>query len=414
MRITLLCHYFYPEIGAPSARLFEMAKTWVEMGHDVEVITCFPNHPTGNIPEQYKGMLRKKEYLEGITVYRNYVYATPNEGFLKKTLGHLSFMVSSILLSTFSIKKTDVVIVSSPTLFSVLSGYVIALLRRAPFIFEVRDLWPDAIIKLGVLKNKFIIKVLEGMEYFFYKKSKKIVVVTQAFKKLIAARGIEPSKIDVITNGVDLELFNKHLAYENKEDLINKYGWENKKILLYVGAHGISQGLSTLLDVANKLKEHEELRFVFIGEGAEKKRLQALADDMQLTNVQFINGQAKEMIPLFYSCAFLSFVILRDLPMFEGYIPSKMFEIMGSGCPIVAALSGEAADILRESEGAIVVPPENVEMIAGAVTELVNDKEKREIMSSKGFSYVEQNYSRHKLASRYLDIMHDVVKEKKQ
>jgi len=185
MRIVVICHYFYPEIGAPSARLFEMSKRWVSQGHEVSVVTCFPNHPTGIIPEEYQGKKYMLETIEGIQIYRNYVYATPNEGFIKKTLGHLSFVISSIILSLFRIQRPDVIIVSSPTLFSVISGYVFSLIRRAPFVFEVRDLWPDAIIKLGILTNKPIIRCLEWMEMFLYRRSKKVVVVTEAFKKHI-------------------------------------------------------------------------------------------------------------------------------------------------------------------------------------------------------------------------------------
>ncbi|WP_082053398.1 glycosyltransferase family 4 protein [Gordoniibacillus kamchatkensis] len=249
MKIVVICHYFYPEIGAPSARLFEMAKRWVAQGNEVSVVTCFPNHPTGVIPPKYKGKMFMLEMVEGIQIYRNFVYATPNEGFFKKTIGHLSFMMSSIFQSMFRIAKPDIIIVSSPTLFSVISGYIFSIFKRTPFIFEVRDLWPDAIVKLGLLKNQWVIRMLEGLEMYLYRKSKKVVVVTEAFRKQIAARGISETKIDVVTNGVDTEVFNKKTLHNNNE-LRKEFGWEDKRILLYVGAHGISQGLSTLVYVA--------------------------------------------------------------------------------------------------------------------------------------------------------------------
>jgi glycosyltransferase involved in cell wall biosynthesis len=410
MKITVICHYFYPEIGAPSARLFEMAKRWVEEGHQISVVTCFPNHPTGVIPEQYRGMKFMIEQIDGITIYRNFVYATPNEGFSKKVLGHISFVLSSIVQSMFRIEKPDVIIVSSPTLFSVISGYVFSLFRRAPFVFEVRDLWPDAIIKLGVLKNRFVIRILESMEMFLYRRSTKVVVVTHAFKKELSERGVPDKKIEVITNGVDTTIFDKEILVPNDE-LRKEYGWGDRKILLYVGAHGISQGLSTLIEVAKSMSDCKDALFVFVGEGSEKLKIQELSNHYGLDNVQFISSLNKERIPLFYSTAYLSFVPLRNLPVFEAYIPSKMFEILGSGCPIVASISGEAAEILERSQGAIVVEPEHITQIEHVVRQLLNNDKQRDQLSYQGYQFVKDNYSRAMLADRYLGVLEDIIKE---
>jgi glycosyltransferase involved in cell wall biosynthesis len=408
MKITVICHYFYPEIGAPSARLFEMAKSWVAIGHEVSVVTCFPNHPTGIIPPEYSGKFFMMETVEGIKIYRNYVYATPNEGFIKKTLGHISFVFSSIFQSMFRIEKPDIFIVSSPTLFSVISGYLFSIFRRTPFIFEVRDLWPDAIVKLGILKNKWAVRILEGLEMFLYHRSKKVVVVTEAFKAQIAKRGIQESKIDIVTNGVDMEVFNKN-ALRKETALREEFGWGNKRILLYVGAHGISQGLSTLIQVAKKIEDVNDVMVVFVGEGAEKKKLQSMSDELGLRNIQFIPSQPKERIPDFYAEAELSFVPLRNLPMFDAYIPSKMFEILGSGCPIVASLSGEAAEILRHSDGAIVVEPENVNEIVGAALSILDNPVLREDLSENGYRFVKEYYSREALALKYLSIIKNLI-----
>ncbi|MFD0673661.1 glycosyltransferase family 4 protein [Cohnella sp. GCM10027633] len=408
MKIVVICHYFYPEIGAPSARLFEMAKRWVDQGHEVQVVTCFPNHPTGIIPENYRGNRYMAEVVEGIKIHRNYVYATPNEGFFKKTLGHVSFMISSICLSLFRISKPDVIIVSSPTLFSVISGYIFSLFKRKPYIFEVRDLWPDAIIKLGVLKNKMIIKTLTVMEMFLYKRSKKVVVVTNSFKEDLVSRGVPPGKVDVITNGVDTTIFNRD-DMPAVEPLRQEFGWGDKKVLLYVGAHGISQGLGTIIEAAKEMLNDSDVLFVFVGEGAEKKKLIDLAAGYGLSNVQFISPQDKHRIPLFYKASYLSFVPLRNLPMFDAYIPSKMFEILGSGCPIVASISGESAEILERSGGALVVEPENVSAIVQSVRKLLSDSELREKLSHQGSEFVNGHYSRMALADKYIGIMKEVT-----
>jgi glycosyltransferase involved in cell wall biosynthesis len=409
VRILVICHYFYPEIGAPSARILEMSQRWVAEGHEVSVVTCFPNHPTGVIPEEYRGKRFMIEEFQGIRVYRNYVYATPNGGFLKKTIGHLSFMISSVIFSLPRVTRPDVIIVSSPTFFSVISGYLFSLFLRTPFIFEVRDLWPDAVVKLGVLRNRALIKCLEAIEMFLYRRSSKIVVVTQRFKDILCERGLPPNKIEVITNGVDTKFFTDDRTTTGC-DLINEYGWSGKRILLYAGAHGISQGLWVLLKLAERLQDQQDVLFVFVGEGAEKKNLQKMAKQLSLSNVQFIDGQPKNKIREFYKAAYLSFVPLRDIPMFESYIPSKMFEILGSACPIVASLSGEAASILRNSGGALVVDPEDLDGLEHATRFLLEHPEVACEMGKLGADYVRRNFSRDTLSRRYLEVMNDLVR----
>jgi glycosyltransferase involved in cell wall biosynthesis len=402
VKVIIVCHYFYPEIGAPSSRWLDIGKVWAASGHEVLVITAFPNHPTGVIPAPYRGKLRMTERIEGMTIHRNYVYATPNEGIFKKTIGHLSFMISSVLFSLFKVKRPDVVIVSSPTLFSVVSGYMFSLVHRAPFVFEVRDLWPDAIVKLGMMSNRFMIRALEKLEMFMYERSRLIVTVTEAFKRNIVHRGIARTKVEVITNGVDVSLFHERTGGKG-DDLATRMGWHGYKVLLYAGAHGISQGLSTLLDVAKGLQDEQELLFVFIGEGAEKKALMHYARELQLTNVQFLEPLTdKEQLLQLYHAAYVSFVPLRNLPLFDDYIPSKMFEILASGCPIIASISGEAAEILRLSGGAMVVPPEQVEELVVAVRWLVANPDKRATYAEQGRQYVQLNYSRQLLAEQYM------------
>jgi len=402
MRIVVLCHYFPPEIGAPSARLYEMARHWVDFGNEVHVVTCFPNHPTGIIPDEYKGLKYKYEMMDGIHVHRNYVYATPNKGFVKKTLGHISFMFSSVLISMKEIKKPDVIITSSPTFFSMFSGYWYSLRKKAPFILEIRDLWPAAMIELGVMKKGFITNILEKMELFFYRKSKKLIMVTKSFKENVVDRGIDGNKVHVITNGVNQKLF---YPKEKNKLIIDKYELDDKFIISYVGAHGISQNLSTILKVAKGLEKEKDIQFLFIGEGAEKDKLKDIASEQEISNVTFIDSQPKELIPEFYNISDISLIPLKNIELFKTFIPSKMFEIMACGIPIVASLEGEAADILNESKAAEVVKPDNPEEIMQAIIKLKNDKVLLEKLRENGPTFVEKNYSRRKLAEKYLEII---------
>src|SRR5690625_720120 len=313
MRIVVISHYFPPEIGAPSARLYEMAKHWVDLGNEVHVVTCFPNHPTGVIPEEYRGKKYMYEEMDGIHVHRNYVYATPNKGFIKKTLGHISFMFTSVLFSMRKIKEPDVIITSSPTFFSIFSGYWYSLRKKALFVLEIRDLWHAAVIELGVMKKGLITNILEKIEMFFYRKSKKLIMVTNSFKDNVVDRGIDSNKVHVITNGVNQELF--YPRVKNKE-IINKYELKDKFVISYVGAHGISQNLSSILKVAKDLEKKElDIQFLFIGEGAEKEKLKNIACQQQINNVTFIDAQPKEMIPEFYNTSDICLIPLKSIEL---------------------------------------------------------------------------------------------------
>lgn len=405
MRIVVICHYFPPEIGAPSARIYEMARHWVGLGNEVHVVTCFPNHPTGIIPEEYKGKKYMYEMLNGIHVHRNYVYATPNKGFIKKTLGHISFMFSSVIFSMKRIKKPDVIITSSPTFFSIFSGYCYSLRNKVPFILEIRDLWPAAMIELGVMKKGLITDILEKMELFFYRKSKRLIMVTKAFKDNVVSRGIDGNKVHVITNGVNQDMF---YPRKRNEFIIKSYDLRNKFIVSYMGAHGISQNLTSILKAAEALKGYDDIRFLFIGEGAEKDQLKETAREYNLNNVIFIDSQPKEMMPEFYCTSDICLIPLKKIELFRTFIPSKMFEIMACGIPIVASLEGEASDILMESNAAIVVEPDNFEEIKKAILKLKYDKELFNKLKENGPAFVEHNYSRKSLAEKYLDIVRNV------
>lgn len=405
MKIIVICHYFPPEIGAPSARIYEMARHWVDLGNEVHVITCFPNHPIGVIPDEYKGMKYKYEIMDGIHVHRNYVYATPNKGFVKKTFGHISFMISSVVISMRKIKKPDVVITSSPTFFSIFSGYWYSLRKKVPFVLEIRDLWPAAMIELGVMKEGLVTNILEKMELFFYRKCKSLIMVTKSFKNNVINRGIDGKKVHVITNGVNQELF---YPREKNKSLIAKYNLKNKFVISYIGAHGISQNLSTILKVAKALKHEKEIQFLFVGEGAEKDKLKAIVNHENINNVKFIDSQPKEIIPEFYNTSDICLIPLKKIELFKTFIPSKIFEIMACGIPIVASLEGEAADILKDSRSALVVEPDNPEKIKQAILKLKEDKSLYNQFKENGPIFVERNYSRKKLAEKYLDIISNI------
>lgn len=407
MKIALLTHYFWPELGAPSARLLEMGREWAALGHEVTVVTNFPNHPTGVVPQAYRGRSFEVEETFGLRILRCRTYATPNRGIAKRTLGHLVFMTQAVLQATPHLRGTDVIVASSPTLFSVVAAWLIALRLRAPYVFEVRDLWPAIFVELGVLKSRFLINCLERLELFLYRRARAVVTVTRAFAADIARRGIEPGKLHVVPNGVDLAAFEPGPADAALRARLG-YG-PSDVVALYCGAHGISHALSRLLDVAERLRGDPRIRFLLVGEGAEKEALVERARALGLANVSFHDSVPRAEVPALYRSADVCLVPLRAVPLFRSFIPSKMFEILACGRAVLASLEGEAAEILEASGAAIVVPPEDVEAIAAALTRLAAVPGLRAELAAHGRPYVAAHFDRRVLARRYLEVLERVA-----
>ena len=406
MRIVIVTHYFPPEIGAPQARLSDLARMWAEAGHDVHVLTGMPNHPTGVVPDEYRGRFRCSERVDGYRVTRCWLYATPNEGIVKKTLGHLSFMVSSVVLGFRGIGRPDVIVVSSPTFFSIGSAWLLARLKRSRLVVEIRDLWPAIFVELGVLTNRQAIAVLERLELAAYRASDAIVVVSEGFREHIAARGISSAKIHTIRNGVDIDRF--LVADQPDQQWRAKLGAGDDLLVLYIGAHGISQGLSTVVEAAALLTDRP-IHLALVGEGADKPRVLGRIQDLAVQNVTSHPGVPRDEVQAVLSAADICLVPLRDVPLFTTFIPSKIFELLAAGKVIVASVAGESAEILREA-GAVVVAPEDPAALAGALRNLANDPARRREMSIQGRAYVEKNFDRRVLAQRYEEVLDGVVR----
>jgi glycosyltransferase involved in cell wall biosynthesis len=403
LRIAYFCQYFVPEIAAPAARVSELAREWAEAGHHVTVVTGLPNHPTGRVPEAYRSIVFRRESMGPFEVWRNWLYATPNEGVLKKTLSHLSFMLSTLILTVPRLRRTDVLVVSSPTFFVVITVCLAHWFWRVPYIFEVRDLWPGVFVELGILKNRFVIRMLEALEMFLYRRAALVVVVTESFRDVLIRRGLSPQHVEVITNGVDVEMFRPR---PKAAQLIRQqHQCESRFMVLYIGAHGISHALSSILEVAERFRDEPDVCFMFVGDGAEKERLVRAAETKDLANVRFLPSQPRDTVPSWYASADVVLVPLRNIPVFDTFIPSKMFEILASERPIVASLRGEARRILERSGGALVVDPEDVDGIVEAIRTLRADGDLRDRMTQRGGAFVRSEYDRRVLAARYFQLL---------
>jgi glycosyltransferase involved in cell wall biosynthesis len=402
MRIIIITHYFPPEIGAPQARLSALAAAWAANGDDVTVLTGMPNHPTGVIAPQYRGAIRRRECRDGYRVLRTWLYATPNEGMARKTIGHLSFMITSVLLGGRASGPADVVVVSSPTFFAVGAGWLLARVKRARLVVEVRDLWPAIFSELGVLTNRRVIRLLERLELAAYAAADTVIVLSDGFRANLIGRGVPADKVHTIRNGVCPGEFDPGAPADAR--LRARLGaGPADRLVLYAGTHGISQGLASVADAAARLTG-EEIRFAFVGEGADKQRLLRRVTELGLRNVTLLPGIPHEQVPTLLAAADICLVPLRDVPLFSSFIPSKMFEYLAAGKPVVGAVAGEAAQILREA-GALVVPPADSAALSAAIQTLAADPRRRQAMGRQGRSYVEKYFDRAALAGLYRKLL---------
>jgi glycosyltransferase involved in cell wall biosynthesis len=404
-RVLLLTHYFPPEAGAPQARLSALAGAWAAAGDDVTVLTGMPNHPTGVLPPEYRRAIVRRERRDGYRVVRTWLYATPNEGFVRKTLCHLSFMITSVLLGGLLCGRADTVVVSSPTFFSIGSAWLLARLKRARLVVEVRDLWPAIFVELGVLTNRRLIGLLERLELAAYAAADQVVVVSDGFRTNLIERGVPAEKVHTVRNGVALDRFRPGaLDSAERERARARLGARPCDCLvLYAGTHGISHALPAVADAAARLSG-KPVHFAFVGDGADKPRLQRRASELGLDNVTLAAAVPPDQVPGLLEAADICLVPLRDVPLFATFIPSKMFEYLAAGRPVIGSVTGEPAQILREA-GAVVVPPEDSEALAFAVRELAGDPGRREAMGRQGRAYVERFFDRAELAREYRKLL---------
>ncbi len=403
MHLLFLTDNFPPEVNAPASRTFEHCREWVRKGHRVTVITCAPNFPKGKVFDGYQNKAFQTETVEGIEVIRVWSYITANEGFVRRILDYLSFMASAIVASP-RVRGVDLVIGTSPQFFTAVAAYVVSRMKRIPYVFELRDLWPESIKAVGAMKESFAIRMLERLEMFLYRKAARIVSVTESFKQVLMRRGIESTKIEVVTNGVDVSQFKPR---PKDPELTRKLGLEGKFVAGYIGTHGMAHALETLLQAADRLRG-QNFAFIFLGDGARKQTLREMADQMKLDNVVFIDSVPKADVPKYWSLLDVSIIHLRKTELFTTVIPSKLFECMGMGIPVLHGVEGESADIVRREQVGIPFEPEGVDQLCEALQSLKSDparlaRFREQCLRAAG------NYDRTYLALRMLKVLEDAA-----
>jgi colanic acid biosynthesis glycosyl transferase WcaI len=408
MRILYLSQYFPPEPGAPAARVSELSKAWVEAGHDVTVLTAMPNHPTGVVPPEYQGKAFLRENWHGVDVCRTWIYAAANKGFAKRSLAYASYSVSASMLAQWRVPEPDIVLATSPQLLCGVAGAAVSATKRKPFVLEIRDLWPESIVAVGALPRQHpVIKGLEVVEKSLYRAANHVVVVTDAFKENLESRGVPSSKLSVIKNGVDLGRFKPS---DRNTALRAKLGWSEKFVCAYVGTHGMAHGLDAVLDTAKELLVDDRVRFLFVGEGAERIRLQKRIDDEGIANAKMLGVLPRDAMNEVYATADLCLVPLRKTELFTTVIPSKIFEIFAMARPVLLSVDGEARAIVERAEGGRFVPPEDVAQMADGIRYYVNQPEEAARAGLRGEGFVRREFDRSRLAADYLQILERVAR----
>ncbi|MFP3867797.1 MAG: glycosyltransferase family 4 protein [Desulfobacteraceae bacterium] len=404
MKILFLSHYFPPEVNAPASRTYEHAKYWVqECGVSVSVITNHPNHPRGVLYPGYENRWFTKEEMDGIEIQRVKTYLAPNSGFRRRILNYLFYMVAAVIAGIRG-SKPDVLVATSPQFFCAVAGYLLSKIKRCPFVFELRDLWPESIVAVGAMRPGMVLRIIEKLELCLYRHSDLIIALTDAFKKNLIKRGVPAANIRVIKNGVDLSFFSPRGA---PEALKVEIGTQGKFVVTYIGTIGMAHAIDKIVAVAEQLKNNNSLLFLIVGEGSEKDAIQELIQYKGIQNIKVLPGVSKDQVRDYYALSDINLVTLKKAELFGTVIPSKIFEIMAMARPILSTVDGECRQIIEEAGSGIFVEPENVKQMATILLKLSKQPDILEAMSQNGRRFVERYFSRTQLAHHYLELLKD-------
>ena len=405
MHILFLTDNFPPESNAPANRTFEHARQWVASGHRVTIITCAPNFPDGQLFEGYKNRWFQTEQMDGITVIRVWSFMARNAGFVLRLLDFFSFMVSGFL-GGLSVRDADIIIGTSPQFFTVCAAYCLAKVKQRPFVFEMRDIWPESLQAVGMPNAGLSVRLAAPLADYLYRRADHLIVVTHSFKAYLQDRGVSGERVTVIQNGVDPDMF---FPIPADISLQQELQLEDKFVVGYLGTHGLAHGLESVVEAARLAGQTDDLtavHFITVGAGAQFDRIKEIASD--LDNFTMIGQVSRADILRYWSLLDASLIHLKASPLFESVIPSKMFEAMAMGVPLLHGVAGESADIVRTSRSGICFAAEQPEALLSAIRQISTDKDAYQQMKTSCLSSA-QNYNRANLADRMADCLQGVV-----
>lgn len=413
MHIAILVQDFLPETGAGPARIAELSAEWLAAGHKVSVVTAFPSRRLagqrdGTIPAEYRGRVTMHEEMNGVHVHRSWLYTSPKRGFLRTLVNNLSFTGTSLVNALRSLRDVDVIIASGPPYFSQFAGALTAGFRGVPLVVEIRDLWPDYLAEMGVVKQRWLLKSMFATERWLLRRAASVTVVTESFKQRIIEKGIAADLVDVIPNGVDT---GRYFPSRERCPLEGVDGPEDGPLVGYLGTFGAGQGLAAVIEAARIVRtQNDRVRFALVGDGPERAALEAILKAKPVPGLALYPPVPRDATRALYNSCDVVLVPHASLPVLGATVPSKIFEVMACGRPLVAALRGEGARIVEASRGGVLATPGDAVSIASAINQvLAMSADQRDEMGRAGRDFASGEYDRSALARRYLKRLESLV-----
>jgi glycosyltransferase involved in cell wall biosynthesis len=400
LSVLLIHQAFVPPNEPGGTRHYELGRHWVEQGNQFSIVTGDCNYLTGKSSVKKKGLVEVQD-LDGVRVLRAYTYPSLHKSYAWRIVAFFSFMATSILVSLRS-GPVDLVMGTSPSLFQACSAWIVAFLRRRPFLLEIRDLWPEFAIDMGVLKNPVLIRLSRWLERFLYARASHILVNSPAYRDYLLKKGIPAAKISVIPNGVDPAMFNPDARGET-----TRAAWNlaDKFVVTYAGALGQANDIATIIGAAEQLRDHANIHFLLAGDGKERAKLEQLAQAHKLTNVTFTGSRPKSEMTDLLGASDACVATLQNIDLFKTTYPNKIFDYMAAGRPTILGIDGVIRDVVEQAHGGIFVPPGDHSALANAVLELERDRPRAQQMGRNARDYVVRHFNRHDQAAQFVNLL---------
>ena len=400
MHVVLLHQAFVSPQEAGGTRHYEFARRCVDQGHQFSIVSSDLSYIDGKRVSRDKRLITR-DRLQGIDILRAYTYPSLHRSFIWRVVSYVSFMLTSVM-AAFQTENVDLVMGTSPPIFQAVSAWAAARIRRVPFLLEIRDLWPEFAIDMGVLKNPLIIKLSRWLENFLYRQANHIVVNSPAYRDYLIKKQIAQEKITLIPNGVDSTLFNPSI---NGKRFRQEFGLSDKFIVTYAGALGMANDIPTLLKAADSLRDLPLVQFLLVGDGKERNNLEEMAKRLKLPNVLFTGSRPKSEMPAILAASDVCTASLMDIPMFKTTYPNKVFDYMAAGRPTILAIDGVIREVVETANGGIFVSPGNSEALADAVKGLYADKNLCKEMGASAREYVIKNFDREDHSRQFISLI---------
>jgi glycosyltransferase involved in cell wall biosynthesis len=397
----LLVHQAFASKDDPGGtRHFELAKRLVAQGRTFTVIASDVVYQTGKRTTPCKKLMTEST-TDGVRILRAYTYASLHTSYVARVISFLSFTVTSVLVGLRA-GRPDVVMGTTPNIFQAVSAWILSVLHRRPFLLEIRDLWPEFAIDIGLLRNPVLIKMARGLERFLYSRADHLLVNSPAYQDYLIAKGVEARKITLVPNGVDPCMFKPH---DRGEKIRAQYGIDDKFVVTYAGALGMANDIDVLVEAAALIRDRRDVQILIVGDGKERTRLEAKVKSLELTNVEFTGPIPKSQMPAFLAASDACVAMLRNIKMFSTTYPNKVFDYMAAGRPTVLAIDGVIRKVVEAASGGIFVQPGDPKQLAAALIRLADDPQQARQMGNNAHSYVVEHFNRDDHAREFMNLV---------